>query len=45
MDKYVLILAGGKGSRLWPISTENKPKQFLNLYGNEIMINETIRRI
>lgn len=45
MNKYALILAGGKGSRLWPISTEKKPKQFLNLYGNEIMINETIRRI
>lgn len=45
MNKYALILAGGKGTRLWPISTEKKPKQFLNLYGKEIMINETIRRI
>ncbi len=45
MNKYALILAGGKGTRLWPISTEKKPKQFLNLYGTEIMINETIRRI
>ena len=45
MNKYALILAGGKGTRLWPISTENRPKQFLNLYGNEIMINATIRRI
>ena len=24
--RYALILAGGKGSRLWPISTTNKPK-------------------
>ena len=45
MKKYALILAGGKGKRLWPISTAENPKQFLNLYGNEIMINETIRRI
>ena len=45
MNKYALILAGGKGKRLWPISTIENPKQFLNLYGNEIMINETIRRI
>ena len=45
MNKYALILAGGKGSRLWPISTLKRPKQFLNLYGNEIMINETIKRI
>lgn len=45
MNKYALILAGGKGTRLWPISTERRPKQFLKLYGNEIMVNETIRRI
>ena len=43
--RYALILAGGKGSRLWPISTTNKPKQYLNLYSNNIMINETIKRI
>ena len=42
---YALILAGGKGSRLWPISTANKPKQYLNLYSDNIMINETIKRI
>ncbi|MCI8486631.1 MAG: mannose-1-phosphate guanylyltransferase [Clostridia bacterium] len=40
-----MILAGGKGSRLWPISTTNKPKQYLNLYSDNIMINETIKRI
>ena len=43
--KYALILAGGKGTRLWPISTSNKPKQYLNLYSENIMINETIKRI
>lgn len=41
---YALILAGGTGSRLWPISTINKPKQYLNLYSNNIMINETIKQ-
>lgn len=45
MNRYVLILAGGRGTRLWPISTSNKPKQFLNLYSSNIMINETINRI
>lgn len=30
---YCLILAGGVGSRLWPVSTESKPKQFLDLLG------------
>lgn len=43
--RYALILAGGKGTRLWPISTANKPKQYLNLYSDNIMINETIKRI
>lgn len=40
-----LIMAGGKGSRFWPLSTEEKPKQFLNLIGNETMIQMTINRI
>lgn len=30
---YVIIMAGGIGSRLWPISTHQKPKQFLDLLG------------
>ena len=40
-----LIMAGGKGTRFWPKSTENKPKQFLNLVGNKTMIQETFERI
>nr|WP_304358179.1 mannose-1-phosphate guanylyltransferase [Clostridium paraputrificum] len=40
-----LIMAGGKGTRFWPLSTEEKPKQFLNLIGNETMIQMTINRI
>lgn len=44
-SQYALILAGGNGTRLWPISTENRPKQFLNLYEENIMINQTIKRI
>ena len=43
--KCALILAGGKGTRLWPISNSKIPKQFLNLYNSNIMINETIERI
>lgn len=41
----VLIMAGGKGTRFWPLSTEEKPKQFLNLIGNETMIQMTVNRI
>ena len=40
-----LIMAGGKGTRFWPLSTEKKPKQFLNLLGEETMIQMTVNRI
>lgn len=40
-----LIMAGGKGTRFWPLSTEEKPKQFLNLIGNETMLKMTVNRI
>lgn len=40
-----LIMAGGKGTRFWPLSTEEKPKQFLNLIGSKTMIQMTIDRI
>ncbi|MBK1813885.1 mannose-1-phosphate guanylyltransferase [Clostridium sp. YIM B02505] len=40
-----LIMAGGKGTRFWPLSTEEKPKQFLNLLGEETMLQMTINRI
>lgn len=40
-----LIMAGGKGTRFWPLSTEEKPKQFLNLIGERTMIQMTVDRI
>lgn len=40
-----LIMAGGKGTRFWPLSTEEKPKQFLNLIGEKTMIQMTVDRI
>ena len=40
-----LIMAGGKGTRFWPLSTEEKPKQFLNLIDKETMIQMTVNRI
>jgi len=40
-----IILAGGSGSRLWPLSRENYPKQYLNLVGNLTIFQETIKRI
>ena len=44
MNKYTLIMAGGGGTRFWPLSRHNMPKQLLNLSGNDAMINETILR-
>ncbi len=40
-----LIMAGGKGTRFWPLSTDKKPKQFVKLLGEETMIQMTINRI
>ena len=40
-----LIMAGGKGERFWPLSTEDKPKQFLNLLGEKTMIQLTVDRM
>lgn len=45
MEKYAVIMAGGGGTRFWPLSRQNMPKQLLNLSGNDVMINETIKRI
>jgi len=38
-------MAGGKGTRFWPLSTEKKPKQFLNLLGEDTMIQMTVKRL
>ena len=40
-----LIMAGGKGTRFWPLSTEENPKQFLNLVGKQSMIQMTVERL
>jgi mannose-1-phosphate guanylyltransferase len=45
MNVYGIIMAGGGGTRFWPLSRQKKPKQLLNLSGNGLMINETIERI
>jgi mannose-1-phosphate guanylyltransferase len=42
---YAVIMAGGSGTRFWPKSTKKLPKQFLSLFGDETMIQNTARRI
>lgn len=45
MNRYGVILAGGGGTRFWPLSRKDLPKQFLNLTGSDLMVNETIDRL
>lgn len=42
---YAVIMAGGSGTRFWPKSTKALPKQFLNLFGSDTMIQETVKRL
>ncbi len=42
---YAIILAGGVGSRFWPLSRQTEPKQFLRVCSGKPMIDETIDRI
>jgi mannose-1-phosphate guanylyltransferase len=42
---YVVILAGGGGTRLWPVSRPDCPKPFLPLLGDESLLQRTIKRV
>jgi mannose-1-phosphate guanylyltransferase/mannose-6-phosphate isomerase len=42
---HAVILAGGSGSRLWPLSRQNLPKQFLSLDGDATLLQTTIDRL
>ncbi|MBQ9168022.1 MAG: mannose-1-phosphate guanylyltransferase [Oscillospiraceae bacterium] len=45
MKKYGVIMAGGGGTRFWPLSRQKTPKQLLNLSGKDLMVNEAIDRL
>ena len=40
-----VIMAGGSGTRLWPLSRGNYPKQFLKLNGEHTMLQDTLTRL
>lgn len=44
-DILPVILCGGSGSRLWPLSRQGQPKQFLNLNGDLTMLQATVQRL
>ena len=45
MDIQPVILAGGTGSRLWPLSRELYPKQLINLIGSRSVLQNTLERV
>jgi mannose-1-phosphate guanylyltransferase len=44
-DTHVAILAGGEGTRLWPLSRSSRPKQLLQLGGERTLIQQTADRL
>ena len=44
-DLVVVIMAGGAGTRFWPLSTQDRPKQFLRLFGERTLLQKSYDRI
>src|SRR5215472_12170687 len=44
-DRYVIIMAGGRGERFWPLSRETMPKQLLALLGKKSFLQEAVERV
>ena len=42
---YPVIMAGGSGTRFWPLSRQLFPKQLLKIIGDETLIQQTMRRV
>jgi mannose-1-phosphate guanylyltransferase/mannose-6-phosphate isomerase len=42
---HAVLLSGGGGTRLWPVSTETRPKQFLRLFGELSLFQLTLERV
>ena len=45
MDVYAVIMAGGTGTRLWPLSTKDRPKQVHKLVGENTLFQDAVRRV
>jgi mannose-1-phosphate guanylyltransferase len=44
-DRFVIIMAGGRGERFWPISREKTPKQLIKLLGAKSFLQEAVERV
>ncbi len=44
-ESYALILAGGSGTRFWPLSRNAKPKQLIDLFGDGTLLQQAIQRL
>src|SRR5580704_4046887 len=44
-DRYVIIMAGGKGERFWPMSREKTPKQLIMLLGKRSLLQQAVDRV
>ena len=42
---YAVVMAGGAGTRLWPLSTENRPKHLLKLFDGKCLMESTIENL
>lgn len=45
LDFYAVILSGGSGERFWPLSTPERPKQFLDVFGGKSLIRQAVDRL
>ncbi len=45
MHTYAFILAGGRGTRLWPLSTARHPKPFMTLFGGRALLAQAVERL
>src|SRR5260221_863284 len=44
-DRYVIIMAGGKGERFWPVSREKTPKQLIALLSKRSFLQQAVDRV
>src|SRR5438876_11562626 len=44
-NRFVVIMAGGKGERFWPVSREKTPKQLITLLGKRSFLQQAVDRV